>query len=46
MYKKEKYYTRHQLSVEELATTSIYHNVPYTKSVSAITFYTEKTLPR
>ena len=43
--KVEKYnYTRHQLLVEELATASIYRNVPYKKSVLAITFYTKQTL--
>ena len=31
--------------VEELATASIYHNVPSGKDVSAITFYTKQTLP-
>ena len=30
--------------VEELATASIYHNVPYRKGVSAIKFYTKQTL--
>ena len=29
----EIYYIRHQLFVEEFAITSIYHNVPYNKSV-------------
>ena len=45
MHTTEKYYTRHQLLVEELATASIYHNVPYSKGVSVITFYTKQTLP-
>ena len=40
-----KFYTRHQLLVEELATASIHHNVPYSKGVSAITSYTKQTLP-
>ena len=38
------YYARHQLLVEELATASLYHNVSYNKSVSAITFYTKQIL--
>ena len=45
MHTTEKYYTTHQLLVEELATASIYHIVAYNKSVSAITFYTKQTLP-
>ena len=42
----EKYYSRHQLLVEELATASIDYNVPYNKIVSAIIFYTKQTLPQ
>ena len=45
MHTTEKLYTCHQLLVEELATASIYHNVPYSKCVSAIKFYTKQTLP-
>ena len=44
MYTKGKYCNRHQLLVEELATASIYHNVPNNKTLSAIAFYTKETL--
>ena len=41
-----KYCTCHQLLVEELATASMCCNIPYKKTVSAITFYTKQTLPQ
>ena len=44
MHTKEKFYTCHQLLVEELAIASIHHNVRYSKGVSAITSYTKQTL--
>ena len=46
MHTTEKYCTRHQLLLVELAIASVSHNVLFTKSVSAITFYTEQTLPQ
>ena len=45
MHTTGKFYTCQQLLVEELATASIYYNVPYSKGVSAIAFYTKQTLP-
>ena len=46
MHTSEKYYTCHQLLVEELSTASIYYNVPCNKTVSAIIFCAKQTLPR
>ena len=46
MHTKEKFYTCHQLLVEELAIASIHHNVRYSKGVSAITFYIKQTFPQ
>ena len=46
MHTTKMFCIRHQLLVEELAIASIYHNVSYSKGVSAITFYTKQTLPR
>ena len=43
MHTTEKFYTGHQLLVEELATASIHHNFPYSKGISAITSYTKQT---
>ena len=42
MHTKGRFYIRHQLLVEEVATASISNNVPSTKSVSTLIFYTEQ----
>ena len=44
MHTTETFCACHQLLVEALATASIYHNVPYSKDVSAITFYTKQVV--